>query len=149
MDCEKNRINKVDEILRYFKEEINKKNKTISKLLKTKHILKLTHTTASTVTIASSTGGILASSIIIPIFFLNSVAIFTGLSTMLTMHFSDCIMKKLEKNREILLLAINKQEEVFKIYVEDAILNDEEINEISNIYKSYFEQKNNVINKYN
>ena len=68
---------------------------------------------------------------------------------MLTMHFSDCIMKKLEKNREILLLAINKQEEVFKIYVEDAILNDDEINEISNIYKSYFEQKNKIINKYN
>ena len=67
---------------------------------------------------------------------------------MLTMHFSDCIRKKLEKNREILLLAINKQE-VFKIYVEDAILNDDEINEISNIYKSYFEQKNIIINKYN
>ena len=34
---------------------------------------------------------------------------------MLRMHFSDCIMKKLKKNREILLLAINKREEVFKI----------------------------------
>ena len=71
MDCEKNRINKVEEILSYFKEEINKKNKTISKLLKTKHILKLTHTTASTLTIASSTGGILTSSIIIPSIFLK------------------------------------------------------------------------------
>ena len=40
MDFETKRLNKVEEILEFFKIEINKKNKTISKLEKTKHVLK-------------------------------------------------------------------------------------------------------------
>ena len=120
MNYEKNHLNKVEEILSYLKEEINKKNRMISRLLKTKHGLKIAHTVASSFTIGSSTGGLVLTSTIvaiIPGFILESISLVTGFTTLLLMQFSGCILKKIGKNREILLLAINKQEEVFKIYV--------------------------------
>ena len=149
MDFETKRLNKVEEILEFFKIEINKKNKTISKLEKTKHVLKIVHTVSSVLTVGSSTGGIITGSIIIPFVALNSIAIFTGVTTMISMQFRDCIIKKIDKNREILLLAVKKQLEIFKIYIQDGILNQEEIDDIVAVYNAYFEEKKNIINKYN
>ena len=147
MDFETKRLNKVEEILEFFKIEINKKNKTISKLEKTKHVLKIVHTVSSVLTVGSSTGGIITGSIIIPFIALNSI--FTGVTTMISMQFRDCIIKKIDKNREILLLAVKKQLEIFKIYIQDGILNQEEIDDIVAVYNAYFEEKKNIINKYN
>ena len=149
MDFELKRLNKAEEILEFFRNEIIKKNKTISTLTKTKHALKIVHTISSALTVGSSTGGIITGSIIIPFVVLNSIAIFTGVTTMISMQFRDCITKKLEKNREILLLAVKKQLEIFKIYTQDSLLTDEEISNIVAIYNAYFEEKKNIINKYN
>ena len=65
------------------------------------------------------------------------------------MQFRDCIIKKIDKNREILLLAVKKQLEIFKIYIQDGILNQEEIDDIVAVYNAYFEEKKKIINKYN
>ena len=99
------------------------------------------HTVASALAIGSSTGGLVLTRTIVavvPRFILKSVSLITGITTLSSMQFSGCVMKKIDKNREILLLAINKHGEVFKIYVKDRILNFDEINEISNIYEIIF-----------
>ena len=98
MDFELKRLNKAEEILEYFRNEINKKkNKAISNLEKIKHSLKIVHTVSSVLTVGSSTGGIITGSIIIPFVVLNLISIFTGVTTMISMQFRDCIIKKIEK----------------------------------------------------
>ncbi len=91
-------------------------------------------------TASTGVGGIAISTTIVclPVtIILESVAIVSGISGLISMKLYECICKKIKKHQEIKLMAVNRLELINKILAEDENIDKDEFNKISEYYENY------------
>jgi hypothetical protein len=117
----------------------------LNKYQKLKNTFNVINKLSAIATASTGVGGIAVSATIalLPVtVILESVTIIAGISGLISMSLYQCICQKIKKHQEIKMVAVNRLESINKIMAEDEKIDENEFDQISEIYESYC--KNNI-----
>jgi hypothetical protein len=145
------RVERIQEIKLLLGNEIDKRCNILKKYKRIKNTFGVIGKVSAVLTMSTGAGGIITASTIalLPVSItLDSITVVCGISLLISTKLFDCISHKIEKHRNIKLLAINKLEIINKIISEDEIIDQNEFNIISNHYEDFHKLKLEIQDKY-
>lgn len=134
------RLNHVKEIKLQLENDIQHRIKMLNKYQKMKNTFSVIIKMSAVASASTGVGGIAVSPTIalLPVtVILESVAIISGISGLISMSLYECICKKIKKHQEIKLMAVNRLELINKTIAEDENIDKDEFNKISEYYENY------------
>ena len=136
-------INKIKQDL---ENEIQHRCNMLTKYKKIKNTLSVVNKISAVISMTTGTGGIISASIgLFPVSIsLDSITVICGMSSLISNKIYDCICIKIEKHRNIKLLAITKLESISKLIAEDY---EDEFDMISNHFEEYNKLKLDIQRK--
>lgn len=145
------RLQRIKEIKTLLEHEINKRDKILKKYKRTKNMFGVVSKVSVAITMTIGAGGIIAATTIalLPLaIVLDSIVVVCGISLLVSSKLFYCISNKIDKHKNIKLLAINKLEIINKIFGQDEIITQEEYNLISTHYEQFHILKSELQNTY-
>jgi len=134
------RIKRVKEIQTILENDIQHRNKMISKYQKSKNTFTVINLIVGVATTTTGVGGIatMLTIALVPVAVaLEAVSAISGVTGLIAMKLNDCVCKKIKKHQDIKLLTVNKLEAINRIFAEDENIDETEFNKISEIYENY------------
>ena len=119
------RLQRIKEIKTLLEHEINKRDKILKKYKRTKNMFGVVSKVSVAITMTIGAGGIIAATTIalLPLaIVLDSIVVVYGISLLISSQLFYCISNKIDKHKNIKLLAINKLEIINKIFSQDEII---------------------------
>lgn len=145
------RLERIKEIRSSLEYDINKRENILKKYKKIKNTFSVIGKISAVLTTATGTGGIITASTValLPVSIaLDGVVVVCGITLLISTKLFDCLNNKIDKHRNIKLLAINKLELINKILAEDENIDQNEFNTISSYYEEFHKLKLEIQNKY-
>ena len=134
------RIKRVKEIQTILENDIQHRNKMISKYQRSKNTFTVINILVGVATTTTGVGGIatMLTIALVPVAIaLEAVSAISGVTGLITMKLNDCVCKKIKKHQDIKLITVNKLESINRIFAEDENIDENEFSKISEIYESY------------
>jgi len=145
------RLERIKEIRSLLENDIIKRDNILKKYKRIKNTFGVIGKISAIITASTGVGGIITASTIalLPVTIaLDGVVVVCGISLLISTKLFDCISSKIDKHRNIKLLAINKLELINKILAEDENIDQNEFNTISTHYEEFHKLKLEIQNKY-
>ena len=145
------RLERIKEIRSLLENDIIKRDNILKKYKRIKNTFGVIGKISAIITASTGVGGIITASTIalLPVTIaLDGVVVVCGISLLISTKLFDCISSKIDKHRNIKLLAINKLELINKILAEDENIDQNEFNNISTYYEEFHKLKLEIQNKY-
>ena len=145
------RLERIKEIRSLLEKDIIKRDNILKKYKRIKNTFGVIGKISAIITASTGVGGIITASTIalLPVTIaLDGVVVVCGISLLISTKLFDCISSKIDKHRNIKLLAINKLELINKILAEDENIDQNEFNTISTHYEEFHKLKLEIQNKY-
>ena len=145
------RLERIKEIRSLLEKDIIKRDNILKKYKRIKNTFGVIGKISAIITASTGVGGIITASTIalLPVTIaLDGVVVVCGISLLISTKLFDCISSKIDKHRNIKLLAINKLQLINKILAEDENIDQNEFNIISTYYEEFHKLKLEIQNKY-
>ncbi len=145
------RIERIKHITLELERDINKRNNILQKYKRMKNTFGVIGKISAVLTTATGTGGIITASTValLPVTIaLDSVVVICGVTLLISTKLYDCLNNKIDKHRNIKLLAINKLKLINEILAEDNNIDQNEFITISTLYEEFHKLKLEIQTKY-
>lgn len=151
------RSERIKEIRIQLEADVNKRDDILKKYKRIKNILSVVGKITTAVTMSTGVGGIISTSTlswkdradIVPVSItLDCFTIACSLTLLISTKLHDCVSDKIDKHRDIKLVAIGNLELINKILAEDETIDQNEFNTISDNYLDFHKSKLEIQNKH-
>jgi uncharacterized protein YjaG (DUF416 family) len=146
------RSERIKEIRIQLEADVNKRDDILKKYKRIKNILSVICKITAAVTMSTGVGGIISTSTlsdIVPVSItLNCLTVVCSLFQLISTKLHDCVSEKIDKHRDIKLVAIGNLEVINKILAEDETIDQNEFNTISDLYSDFHKSKLEIQNKH-
>ena len=146
------RSERIKEIKIQLEADVNKRNDILKKYKRIKNILSVIGKITTAVTMSTGVGGIISTSTLtdsMPVSIaLNCITIVCSLSLLISTKLHDCVSEKIDKHRDIKLVAIGNLELINKILAEDETVDKNEFNTISDLFSEFHKLQLEIQNRH-
>ena len=146
------RSERIKEIRTQLEADVNKRDDILKKYKRIKNILSVVGKITTAVTMSTGVGGIISTSTlsdIVPVSItLDCLTVVCSLFLLISTKLHDCVSNKIDKHRDIKLVAIGNLEVINKILAEDETIDQNEFNTISDLYSDFHKSKLEIQNKH-
>ena len=146
------RSERIKEIRIQLEADVNKRDDILKKYKRIKNILSVIGKITTAVTMSTGVGGIITTSTlsdIVPVSItLDCLTVVCSLFQLISTKLHDCVSEKIDKHRDIKLVAIGNLEVINKILAEDETIDQNEFNTISDLYSDFHKSKLEIQNKH-
>ena len=146
------RSERIKEIRTQLEADVNKRDDILKKYKRIKNILSVVGKITTAVTMSTGVGGIITTSTLadsMPVSItLDCLTIACSLSLLISTKLHDCVSEKIDKHRDIKLVAIGNLELINKILAEDETVDKNEFNAISDLFSEFHKLQLEIQNRH-